>query len=154
MNLLRFLMLLTLCLWIGGILFFSAVEAPTVLNTVHDRVLGGEVINRSLVELHWLGMVCGLVFLLASLLHSYLQARSTRLLTWPRVLVVLMLACTLVSQRLILPTIAQLRGVQGEPAAAAQFRYLHNWSVGLEGAVLFLGFLVLYSQARWSDSES
>ena len=148
MNFLRFLMLLTLSLWVGGILFFSAVEAPVILGHVHDRALAGEIINRSLVELHWLGMVCGLVFLLASLLRSYLETHSTRLLAWPHVFVLLMLVSTVVSQQFVLPAIAELRAVQADPTAAAQFRNLHNWSVGLEGAVLFLGLLVLYSQTR------
>ena len=147
MNFLKFLMLLALSLWLGGILFFSVIEAPVVLHLVSDRALGGEIINRSLVELHWLGTICGLVFLLASLLRSYLETRSTRVLTWPHILVILMLACTVVSQHFILPAIAQLRATQTDPAVAVQFRYLHNWSVGLEGAVLFFGFLVLYSQA-------
>src|SRR5215471_1686450 len=103
MTFLRFLMLLTLSLWLGTILFFSVIEAPVVLHLVPDRALGGEIINRSLVELHWLGMICGLVFLLASLLRSYLETRSTRLLTWPHILVILMLACTVVSEQFILP---------------------------------------------------
>ena len=160
MTFLRFLMLLALSLWLGGILFFSAVEAPAVLNTVHDRTLDGEIINRSLAELHSLGMVCGLVFLLASLLRAYQETRATRLLTWPHILVVLMLACTIVSQRFILPAIAQLRVAQPSSAVsadgivAAQFHHLHNLSVGLEGAVLFLGLLVFYSQAASLTSEA
>ena len=54
MNFLKFLMLLTLSLWLGGIIFFTAVEAPLILHYVHDRTLGGEIINGSLAELHWL----------------------------------------------------------------------------------------------------
>lgn len=151
---LRFLMLLALSVWLGGILFFSAIEAPAVLNTAHDRVLGGEIINSSLAGLHWLGMVCGLVFLLASLLRAYRETHHERLVTWPHVLVILMLACTVVSQHFILPAIAELRAAQADPAATARFRQLHAWSVGLEGAVLFLGFLVLYSQAASLGSEA
>ncbi len=147
MNFLKFLMLLTLSLWLGGIIFFTAVEAPAILNHVPDRALGGAIINQSLGKLHWLGIVCGLVFLLASLLRSYAATRETRLLTLPHFTVIVMLACTAVSQRFILPAIAQLRATQSDPVVAVQFRHLHNWSVGLESTVLLLGLLLLYSQA-------
>jgi hypothetical protein len=146
MNFLKFLMLLTLSLWLGGIIFFSAVEAPLVLSHVHDRTAGGEIINRSLAELHWMGMICGLIFLLASLIRNYLANAGTKLLTLPDLLIVVMLVSTAVSQYWILPAIAQLRAAQADPAA--RFQHLHRWSVGLEGVVLFLGCLALYSQAR------
>ena len=151
MNFLKFLMLLTLSLWLGGILFFSAVEAPLVLSRVHDRTVGGEIISRSLAELHWVGMICGLVFLLASLVRNYLAA-NTKLLTVPHVLMIFMLASTAISQYWILPAIAELRAAQADPAAAARFQHLHSWSVGLEAAVLFLGCLVLYSEGRNPDA--
>jgi len=151
MNFLKFLMLLTLSLWLGGIIFFTAVEAPAILNYVPDRALGGAIINQSLEKLHWLGIVCGLVFLLASLLRSYAATHETRLLTLPHFTVMVMIACTVVSQHFILPAIAQLRAAQSDPAVATQFRHLHNWSVGLESAVLLLGLLLLYSQSRESE---
>lgn len=151
MRFLKFILLLTLSLWLGGIIFFTTVEAPVILNHLPDRVLGGAIINQSLEKLHWLGIICGLVFLLASLLRSYAATHETRLLTLPHFTVIVMLACTAISQRLILPAIAQLRAAQSDPAVAAQFRHLHNWSVGLESAVLLLGLLLLYSQA--SESE-
>ncbi len=154
MNFLKFLMLLGLSLWLGGIIFFTAVEAPIILHYVQHRTLGGEIINHSLAELHWLGIVCGLVFLLASLIRAYLVTASTKLLTLPHFLVILMLASTAVSQHFILPAIAQLRAAQADPAAEARFQHLHSWSVGLESAVLFLGFLLLYSQARDAGSRT
>jgi hypothetical protein len=150
MTFLKFLMLLTLCLWLGGIMFFSAVEAPLILRHVNDRILGGEIISSSLARLHWMGMICGLVFLLASLIRNYRTTADRKLLTLPHFLVVLMLALTAVSEYFILPAIAELRG-HSDPAAAARFQHLHTWSVALEAVVLFLGFLVLYRQA--SDSS-
>jgi len=147
MTFLKFLMLLTLSLWLGGIIFFTAVEAPAILSHVPDRALGGAVINQSLGKLHWLGIVCGLVFLLASLLRSHAATHETRLLTFPHLTVMAMIACTAVSQRFILPAIAQLRAAHADPSAQMQFQRLHNWSVGLEGAVLLFGLLLLYSQA-------
>ncbi|HZR28144.1 MAG TPA: DUF4149 domain-containing protein [Terriglobales bacterium] len=147
MTFLKFLMLLTLSLWLGGIIFFTAVEAPAILNHVPDRALGGAIINQSLEKLHWMGIVCGLVFLLASLLRSYAATRETRLLTLPHLTVIAMIACTEVSQRFILPAIAQLRAAHTDPSAQMQFQRLHNGSVGLEGAVLLLGLALLYLQA-------
>jgi hypothetical protein len=154
MTFLKFLMLLALSLWLGGIIFFTAVEAPAILNHVPDRAVGGEIINQSLGKLHWLGIVCGLVFLLASLLRSYATAHETRLFTFPHFTVIVMLACTVVSQHFILPAIAQLRATQSDPASAVQFQHLHNWSVGLESTVLLLGLLLLYSQASNPEFRS
>jgi hypothetical protein len=150
MNFLKFLMRLALSLWLGGIIFFSVVEAPVILDHVHDKTLGGEIINQSLAKLHWLGIICGLVFLLASLLRGLLSSDNSKLFTLPHVLVLVMLAATAVSQHFILPAIAQLREAQANSTAEMQFQHLHTWSVGLEGAVLLLGLLLLYSQA--SDS--
>jgi len=143
----KFLMLLSLSLWLGGIIFFTAVEAPVILNHVHDKTLGGEIINQSLGKLHWLGIICGLVFLLASLLRGFFSSENRKLLTLPHFLVVVMLAATAVSQHFILPAIAQLREAQANSAAETQFQHLHNWSVGLESIALLLGLVLLYLQA-------
>ncbi|HEY0564165.1 MAG TPA: DUF4149 domain-containing protein, partial [Terriglobales bacterium] len=68
LTLLRTLMLLALVIWIGGIVFFSAVEAPEV---VHVLGVGNpafaEIINRSLSILHYFGFACGLLFIFADL---------------------------------------------------------------------------------------
>ena len=71
MSLLRFFMLLALVIWIGGIIFFAAVVAPTLFKVLPTHQLAGAVVSRSLGILHWMGIVCGIVFLITSMLNSY-----------------------------------------------------------------------------------
>src|SRR6266704_2118141 len=64
MAFLRFLMLLALVVWLGGLIFFAFVVAPTVFSPglLPTRHLAGEIVGRSLGALHWMGIVSGIVF--------------------------------------------------------------------------------------------
>ena len=66
MSVLRFIRLLALALWIGSIFFFAAVLAPTAFSVLPSRTLAGQMVSHSLFTLHWIGLACGLVFLLAA----------------------------------------------------------------------------------------
>ena len=63
MSIVRFLMLLSLVVWIGGIAFFAFVLAPTVFHPgiLPSRQLAGAVVSRSLGILHWMGIACGAI---------------------------------------------------------------------------------------------
>jgi hypothetical protein len=154
MSFLRFFMLLSLVVWIGGIIFFAFVVAPALFSVLPTRHLAGLVVARSLSLLHWIGVVAGGVFLVCSLLESHATG-SAQLLAARNLLVALMMGLTLVSQTVVAPKMAALRAGMGEidqiPAADARrlaFNQLHQWSTGLEGAVLLLGLIVLYLVAR------
>ena len=73
MSILRFIQLLALTLWIGSIFFFAAVVAPTAFAVLPSRTLAGMVVGRSLFSLHWIGIACGLVFLLCSVLLALIE---------------------------------------------------------------------------------
>jgi hypothetical protein len=155
MSLLRFLMLLSLVVWIGGIVFFAAVVAPAVFSVLPTRHLAGLVVNRSLTLLHWIGVVSGVVFLASSLLHSYLANGSAQPLALRNLLLACMLGLTLASQVMVAPRMAALRAEMGEIDAVAvsdprrvEFNRLHQWSTRLEGGVLLIGLAVLYVIAR------
>ena len=49
-------MLLSLVVWIGGLIFFAFVLAPTVFAVLPTRQLAGNVVNRSLGILHWMAI--------------------------------------------------------------------------------------------------
>src|SRR5438445_12478937 len=76
MPFLRYLMLLSLIVWLGGLIFFSFVVAPTAFSVLPSRHLAGSVVSRSLTALHWMGLVSGLVFLATSMLYSRLSCGS------------------------------------------------------------------------------
>ena len=155
MSFLRFLMLLSLVVWIGGIIFFSFVVAPTVFSVLPTRHLAGSVVNRSLGALHWMGILSGVVFLLSSMLYSRLSVGSLQPLAARHVLIVLMLLLTLASQFGISPKMSTLRSSMAEidtvpltNPSRMQFDALHVWSVRLEGGVFFLGLIAVYFTAR------
>ncbi len=155
MSLLRFFMLLALAIWIGGIIFFAAAVAPTVFKVLPTRHLAGAVVTRSLGILHWMGIVCAILFLVTSMLHSYFARGDAHPAAPRHVLVYVMLVFTLISQFLVSAKMAALRGAMGEidlvPVADARriaFNQLHAWSTRLESGVLILGLIVLFLVAR------
>ena len=155
MTILRFLMLLSLVAWIGGILFLSFVEAPVAFSVAPTRHLAGTVVGHTLAILHWIGLFSGVAFLCCSMLLSALTMGSAVPLAARHLLVGAMLLLTLVSQFGISPKMAALRvsfgdidSVAADNPARVQFDALHMWSVRLEMAVLVLGLAVVYLTAR------
>ena len=147
MNLARFVMLLALAIWLGGIIFFSAGAAPAVLHGVSDHALGGAIISESLTRLHWMGVVCGAIFLAASVAYSRMARGEFQIFSASKLLVALMIGLTLISQLAIMPRMAALRAASSA-AAYADFTQLHQWSVSLEAAILVFGVIVLYFEVR------
>jgi len=154
MSFLRFLILLSLIIWIGGLIFFPVV-AQTAFSVLPTRHLAGLVVGRSLGILHWMGIISGLVFLISSLVYGRLSHGAVHGFAARNVLVCLMLALTLISQFGIMPRMDTLRTSMGEidavPAdnpARLQFDALHHWSTRVEGGVLLLGLVVAYLTAR------
>jgi hypothetical protein len=147
-------MLLSLIVWLGGLIFFPAV-AQTAFSVLHTRHLAGLVVGRSLGVLHWMGIISGFVFLASSILNSRLSSGTAHVFAVRHVLICLMLSLTLISQFNIIPRMDTLRGaIPGEidsvPAdnpARMQFDALHVWSTRLEGGVLLLGLVVAYLTA-------
>jgi uncharacterized protein DUF4149 len=154
MSFLRFFMVLSLIVWLGGIVFFPVV-AQTAFSVLPTRHLGGLVVARSLGILHWMGIVSGVVFLASSLLYSRLSSGSAQGFGARNVLVCLMLALTLISQFGIIPRMDALRASIGEIDSVPvdnpirlQFDALHHWSTRLESGVMLLGLVTAYLVAR------
>ena len=156
MSFLRFLMLLSLVAWIGGLMFFAFVLAPTVFapGVLPSTHLAGNVVGRALGKLHWIAIVSGIVFLASSLLYSRLAEGTFHVFALRHVLICLMLGLTLLSQFWIIPRMDTLRAsvcdfaaVPLDDPARAQFDALHVWSTRVEGAVLLLGLIAIYLTA-------
>jgi uncharacterized membrane protein len=155
MSFLRFLMLLSLVAWIGGLIFFAFVLAPTAFQVLPTTHLAGNVVGRALGKLHWIAIVSGIVFLASSLLYSRLTEGTAHALAMRHVLICLMLGLTLLSHFWIIPRMDTLRASVGDfttvpldNPARAQFDALHVWSTRVEGAVLLLGLITIYLTAR------
>jgi uncharacterized membrane protein len=154
MSFLRFLMLLSLVVWIGGLLFFAFVLAPTAFSVLPTSHLAGNVVGRALGKLHWIAIISGIIFLASSLLYSRFTNGTAHLFAARHVLLCLMLVLTLVSQFGIIPRMDALRASLGDVRSVpidnperVQFDALHVWSTRVEGAVLLLGLVVVYLTA-------
>jgi len=102
--------------------------------------------------MHWMGIVCGVVILLARLL----RIRSLTALVAPAALCVMfMIILTVISQVAVSPKMAVLRVQMGsiEASAAgspwlAEFARLHTISVALESGVLLAGMAALFLMVK------
>lgn len=146
-------MLLSLVVWIGGLIFFAFVLAPTVFapGVLPNTHLAGNIVGRALGKLHWMALACGIVFLLCSLFYSSATQGSARVFAARNVLIILMLALTMISQFAIIPRMDVLRAqvsdlsqVPLDNPLRVQFDALHVWSTRVEGFVLLLGLVVVY----------
>jgi uncharacterized membrane protein len=151
MSFLRFLMVLSLVVWIGGLIFFAFVLAPTAFQVLPNTHLAGNVVGRALGKLHWIAIFSGIVFLVCSLLYSYLTNGTAHVFAARHIFICLMLALTLFSQFWIIPRMDTLRASVGDFSTVpidnplrAQFDSLHVWSTRVEGAVLLLGLVAVY----------
>lgn len=154
MNILRFLVVLTLGVWLGALVFFpvTAAVAFSVLPTPH---IAGLVVRGSLLKLHEMGFICGAAFLGCSLLYNRLAFGRIRAFAFTHIVMVFMLGLTAISQFRIIPRMDALRAAAGEINLLApgdpirlQFDALHVWSTRLEAAVLVLGIVLLYLSSR------
>jgi uncharacterized membrane protein len=154
MSLLRYLMLLSLIVWLGGLIFFAFVLAPTAFSVLPSRHLAGTLVGQSLGKLHWIGIVSGILFLASSILYSRFTKGTAHVFASRHVLICLMLALTLISQFGIIPRMDTLRASIGEidsvpldNPARMQFDALHVWSTRVESGVFLLGLVVVYLTA-------
>jgi len=150
-------MLLALIVWIGGIIFFAFIEAPTLFTVLPTTKLAGDVVSASLTKLHWMGLFSGVSFLICSLLYNWQKHVQLRPFALSHILIVFMLAFTMLSQFGITPRMRELRSsptLMESSLGRAEFDSLHAWSTRLEGGVLFLGLGVVLLTAKRFESSS
>ena len=157
MSFVRFLMLLSLVVWIGGIIFFAFVLAPTVFHPglLPTRQLAGNVVNRSLGMLHWIGITCGVVFAITSMINARVTTGTAEPFAPRHLLVYLMILLTLVSMfavgsrmQVLRQQMVMIDDVPQDDPRRVEFNRLHVWSTRTEGAVLVLGLTVLFLTGR------
>jgi Domain of unknown function (DUF4149) len=143
-NVVRFLYLLALGVWVGEIVCFSFVVAPAVF-TVLGPARAGEVVSAIFPRYYLLGagaaaaaLLCGLVLRRAATSGWWTVALGC---------VALGLAATIWSAAVLHPRAQRLRATleaAGQaPATDAAFRRLHGTAVALNGAALLAGVLGL-----------
>jgi len=157
MSILRFLMLLSLVVWLGGLIFLAFVEAPIAFSPglLPTRHMAGSIVGRSLDLLHYMAIVSGVVFLIASMVLSRMTTGNAQPLAGRHLLIVLMLVLTMVSQFAISPKMHAIRAEVGtidnvplDNPMRREFDRLHVWSEKFEQAILLLGVVALFATAR------
>jgi uncharacterized BrkB/YihY/UPF0761 family membrane protein len=152
-SILTTLSLLALGLWLGALLLFIQVAAvafgalpPLFLNPAEGIHGAGLVVSGTLRHLHYMGLICGVLFLLFSFM---LRARVRWHSVVPQaVLVLVMVLLTAYSQFSIIPRMDTAQASAGGSVASLpesspariQFDQLHRQSVHVEGIILILGF--------------
>jgi uncharacterized membrane protein len=144
-SLARFLLVFSLVVWLGGIIFFSFVVAPALFAMVPQPETAGALVRLILVRLHLVGIACGVLFLAATFVTKVRNLKTLRLL------VGLMVLLTALSQFGVMPQMERVRDAVGgsiqalppQDAGRAAFDRLHKFSVVLEGATLLVGMVVV-----------
>lgn len=163
-RILRALRLLAMTAWVGGLAFFAFVVAPVAFGRLPSTHDAGLVVGGSLTILHWIGLVGGVLFCLATATLWFRAEVPARVgFAIEMVLAGIMLAVTAYSQFQILPSMERDRIAAGgaietadiSSPARIDFERLHVWSERLEGLVLLCGIgvvLVLARESQWPET--
>jgi hypothetical protein len=158
---LRFVYLLALVVWLGGLLVLGSVAAPVVFAVLQSlapdqgRVLAGAVFGAALSRFHLVSFACGGVMIVALVAMALLGPRPRPFA--PRLAIVVgMLGVTAaVAVPIGSRILAVQRSVHGPIAALplddprrTTFDRLHGWSNALLGANVLAGLLLLFWDAR------
>jgi hypothetical protein len=149
---LRTVEFLSLSLWLGSDAFMSLVMAPGAFRILGSRDQAGAMVGYGLWWMHMIGVVCGIVLMVARLLRT----RTGSSLMAPAALcVVLMILLTVVSQHAVSPRMAALRVQMGSIQATAadssllaEFNRWHRISVSLESGVLLAGIAGMFLMVK------
>lgn len=141
MVLLRYLYVVALVLWVGGLVSAGALVAPSVFgvlqawNPVEGRVLAGQVFGEVLIRLTWLSYVMAGVMFITLTLHRLLGARPLKYGIRVGIMLV-MLVMMMAMGFYIIPAVNEIQaGVSGPVSALAaddarrvEFDRLHGLS--------------------------
>jgi hypothetical protein len=161
---LRALRLLAMVAWVGGLGFFAFVVAPVAFHSLANAHEAGLVVGGTLRELHWIGLVGGGLFCLATAwLWFWAEVPARVGFAIQLVLTFVMLGVTAYSQFSILPAMEVDRAAAGgevetaplENEGRVDFERLHALSERLEGLVLLCGLgvvFVLSRESQWPET--
>ncbi|WP_353068969.1 DUF4149 domain-containing protein [Tunturibacter empetritectus] len=147
----------------GRLGFFAFVVAPVAFHSLASAHDAGRVVGGTLRVLHWIGLVGGAVFYVATAL-LWLRAKVAARMEFAieMILAGMMMATTYYSQFKVLPAMEVDRALAGGVvetapvgnAGRADFERLHILSEQLEGFVFFCGLGVVFVLSRESHQET
>ncbi len=161
MRFLRYLYVLALIIWLGGMTIAGLVVAPVTFSVLEawnpsiGRVLAGDVFGAVLARLSLIGYVAGAVMFLVLTIQRLLGPRPRSY--GIRVgLVFVMLVLTLYADRIAAPRIDELQSQVGGPMnqlplsdeRRVEFDYLHSLSTSLTIAAIIAGLALVGWETR------
>lgn len=161
MFVLRYLYILALVVWLGGLVVAGAIVAPSVFDVLQTstaadgRVLAGAVFGEVLRRVHLLAYAMGGVMLVVLITQRVLGPRPISFGIRASI-VCTMLAVTVVSGTVIGPRVEALAKTVDGPVASLppgdarriEFYRLHGWSNLLLAVTAIGGFALLWWEAR------
>lgn len=161
MVLLRYLYVVALVVWVGGLVVAGAIVAPSVFgvlqawNESEGRVLAGQVFGAVLLRLTWLSYAMGLVMFITLTLHRLLGARPLKYGVRVGIMGV-MLAMMLGMGFYIIPKVNSIQATMTGPVSAlpdtdarrVEFNRLHSLSNILFSITAIGGLALCWWEAR------
>ncbi len=154
---LRFLQLLSMVVWTGGLIFFAFVLAPTAFRTLPSVHLAGAMVGASLKVFNLVALGCGAVFLAVTALMFRSAAMRIRGRYEMEFLLagVMVLATAYLHWNVIPAMDADMAQAGGDVdkvgptnPSRIQFDKLHKRSEHTEELVLLIGLGVLFLMSR------
>jgi uncharacterized membrane protein len=146
---LRFIYLLSIALWIGGMAFFSFMAAPSIFKML-PREEAGKVVSDIFPKYYWQGLICGAIALVASVALG-MRERWNILLIVRTIMIGVMVIGILYSVVILQPKIqavkAQITSFESlapTDPLRLEFGRLHGRSFSMNAAVLLLGVIVVF----------
>ena len=144
---LNYLHLLSLIIWLGGIIFFSFIATPAIFDVL-KREEAGQVVGAIFPNYYLLGYICGAIAIITTVIlgvkgNSYEQIKV--------VLLTIMLLTTLVAGLYILPKAQSIKkemyastDVKVKENLKKKFGQIHGISMGMNVLVLVSGLAVIF----------
>ena len=149
---LRFIYLLSIALWLGGMAFFSFIAAPSIFKAL-PREEAGKVVSDIFPKYYWQGMICGAIALVTSVALG-MRDRWNMLLIVRTIMIGVMVIGILYAVVILQPKVqavkAQITSFESltpTDPLRLEFGRLHGRSFSVNAAVLLLGVIVVFITA-------
>jgi hypothetical protein len=155
-QLLVFVEMLLLSVWLGSMIFFSFAVAPSAFAVLPTRELAGAVVTSTIAKVEMMGLVIGPLLILIRLARRQARESSKVARLLHLILLLVMISAAGLSRLWISPQMVSLRQAMGGhiddvPATdplRVHFNDLHQYSVALMSAAMIAGLVVLFLTVR------
>lgn len=123
--------------WVGGVWAIGYIAAPTLFAVLDDRKMAGQLAGQMFHIINWLGLICGIVLLIA------VVKRYGRV--WQLWLLLAMVLLVASNEFILQPMMAELKaqGLLEGSEAKARFGMLHGISSILYLLVSLMGLVLV-----------